>query len=241
MNFRHRIQFKPGEKIIYRPKFHWMWFMPTALKMLVVFFVLFLLRFFLINSLNGAIFLVVIIGTVISLGFIRWYVVNMSHFLITNRRVISSLQKGVINLETTEFHYDKIKNVTSSIKGVMPTIFNYGSIQIHTTDSEGVLKVRFLKNPMKIQDIILECQQSYIRSPTQLLEKNSQEPATRNSDLSTLFDLLKLIKLTPELEKNKKYFSPTVEKGRVSAIVRILASDPEFKSSIFREIAKIKN
>lgn len=79
------------------------------------------------------------------------YFWHRNAFVVTNQKVIDIFQAGSLEKIVTEVHLDKIHNVSYKIKGVFPTIFNYGKIKIQTVGGETDLEFDKVKNPAKVQ------------------------------------------------------------------------------------------
>ncbi len=77
-------------------------------------------------------------------------------WVITNDRIVNVEQKGLFARTVAEVDLYKIQDVTSDIKGVFPSIFNYGNINLQTAGAE--LRFNFLDvpRPHKLRKEIIE-------------------------------------------------------------------------------------
>ena len=92
-----------------------------------------------------------------SLFMIRSYVIwSKNLFLITNKRVIDIDQHGLFHKVVSECNYEKIQDVSFTIKGIFATLFKFGKIEIQTAGSQTNLEIRYVKNPHQVQELISE-------------------------------------------------------------------------------------
>lgn len=62
-------------------------------------------------------------------NFLNYY---LDIWIITNNRVISVEQKSLFSREFSEKDLDNMQDITSSVKGFLPTFLNYGEVYIQT-------------------------------------------------------------------------------------------------------------
>jgi membrane protein YdbS with pleckstrin-like domain len=80
-------------------------------------------------------------------------------YIITNERIIDIDQRGFFQRIVTEVSYGKIQNAFYEIKGPLATFFNYGNIKIQIAQNKGMLLMKQIPDPKKIQDIIIKFQE----------------------------------------------------------------------------------
>lgn len=78
--------------------------------------------------------------------------------VVTKERILDFDQKGLFERVVSESTYDKIQDVSFRIKGIMPTLFNYGDLEIQTAGSQANLEIKDIAEPQKIQDTIIQIQ-----------------------------------------------------------------------------------
>lgn len=105
---------------------------------------------------------VIIFFLILSLGLwigarllIIWY---YNAFVITNQRIIDFDQKGLFDKIVSESTYDKIQDISFKKKGLIATLFNYGTIIIQTAGQNGNLEIQNVYKPEKVQAMIAEIQ-----------------------------------------------------------------------------------
>ncbi len=85
-------------------------------------------------------------------------------WIVTNDRIVNIIQQGLFARTISELDLYKVQDVTSEIKGALPTFFNYGNVYIQTAGE----KERFIfKNVHRPHDIrkqivdLIEVDRSY--------------------------------------------------------------------------------
>ena len=135
---------KDYEKLSFAVRRHPITFLP---KIGLFFFLLAFpwLLFFILRLANPDIFLtqamsVVTVLTVSAVSLIA-LALFLTHFVdyyldvwvITNERIVDILQSGLFSRTVAETRFYLIQDVTTEVKGFLPTIFNYGNIYIQTS------------------------------------------------------------------------------------------------------------
>lgn len=152
-------ELKEGEKVICVIKKHWITFSWPIFKVFIIFLIPFVLIYFLFATLWGTIlfFAIIIIGLVYAIfEWINWY---FDSFIITDKRIIDIDQKSIFSRKVSEAYYDNIQDITFETTGFFSTLFNYGKINIQTAGSEKVIQMDHVKNPQKVQEIIMKLKQ----------------------------------------------------------------------------------
>lgn len=85
-----------------------------------------------------------------------WFIWSRNVFIITNKRVIDVDQHGLFSKTVSECNYEKIQDVSYKIKGVIATVFKFGSINIQTAGEVANLELNFIKNPARVQEVITD-------------------------------------------------------------------------------------
>src|SRR3989339_208136 len=84
--------------------------------------------YFLLNSIY-ALFIILFAFT----NFIDYY---LDVWIVTNLRIINIEQKGLFAREMSEKDLGRMQDITSDVKGFLPTILNYGDVHIQTAGEE---------------------------------------------------------------------------------------------------------
>ncbi|PID87403.1 hypothetical protein CSB07_01790 [Candidatus Gracilibacteria bacterium] len=88
--------------------------------------------------------IIILIPTSIILFFvIKFY--KETYIIFTNKRVIKSVRNGLFSSHIKELTIDNIKQITTSNKGLLGRIFNYGNIEIRGYDEVDTVYFKALK------------------------------------------------------------------------------------------------
>ncbi|MFH1171219.1 MAG: PH domain-containing protein [bacterium] len=105
--------------------------------------------------------------------------------IVTNLRLIDIDQRGFFHREVSEATYEKIQDVSFSLKGVAQTLFRYGNVLIQTAGVQANLEVQNVRHPERIQELITKVQ------------TESQQQKTPGSSM-TAEELLELVQKLKE-------------------------------------------
>lgn len=150
-----RIELKGGEEVLEVVRavgiVHAHKFFGAVLWLVLPFFFLFpMLR-------SGAFWTVVLIlwilsGIIIlSRVYIRW---ARTLFIVTDRRVVDLDQRGFFHRVVSEARYTHIEEATFAIKGIMPTLLRYGTINLHLKGSAADIEFAHIRKPQRIYNLI---------------------------------------------------------------------------------------
>jgi len=85
--------------------------------------------------------------------FLGWY---FNVFLVTNERVVDIDFKNMLNKHFAEADLSVIQDVSSSVKGILGTFFNYGDVLIQTASEINQINFEKVPNPEKIIKLLKE-------------------------------------------------------------------------------------
>ncbi len=157
MNVAKIIEMKQGERVLRVARNYWLTYLP---KWFVAFFFV-LLAFFLMYPLlqrgtwGIALFSVLnVIGVWVAVHtLVRQY---WNAFIITNMRVVDIDQRGFFNRLVSEASFDKIQDISYSVRGVLGTVFNFGNVQLRTAGSSSTLDLMRVHDPKSLHHLIAE-------------------------------------------------------------------------------------
>ncbi|MCA9376172.1 MAG: PH domain-containing protein [Candidatus Doudnabacteria bacterium] len=120
--------------------------------------------------------------------FVVWIDRYFDVWVITNERLIDVEQKSFFNRTTSELELDKIQDVTVEVKGVLPTLFHYGTIHVQTAAIQRNFSIQDIKYPYVVKDILIELERAYTERHPRLVktaeDSDSTSPSTnQNSSL----------------------------------------------------------
>lgn len=159
----------PGEKIIMEVRRHWfVIFLEGLLIFLLALFPLILFylvnRFFLVGKeieiggnpiyLFSFVYFLWLLG-MWTIFFIMWTEFYLDVWYITDKRIIAIDQKGLFSREVIDLRYEKVQDATVEIRGIIPTLLNYGDIQIETAGTYRDIILKQAKNPADAKREIL--------------------------------------------------------------------------------------
>lgn len=167
MHLGHLIKQKGYEKIIYLLRRHSL----VLAKGLFVFVILaalpFVAYYFFAPTLpvylsDPALKIIIILGTSIYAlsvwlflfsAFLDYY---LDLWIVTNDRIMNIEQHGLFGRTVSELDLTKIQDVTSDIKGIIPTLFGYGDVHIQTAAEEKRFVFEQIPNPHEVRKGILD-------------------------------------------------------------------------------------
>ncbi|MFA6587829.1 MAG: PH domain-containing protein [Patescibacteria group bacterium] len=133
-------------------------FFPTLISVILIiapfFFLYLLLRWGWVGSLIFGLLFIIGLG----LAFRTLWLHHLNAFIITKDRVIDVDQKGLFHKVVSEAAFNKIQDISYSVKGVFATIFQFGTIIIQTAGSNVNLELNGVRSPVKVQDLLVKLQ-----------------------------------------------------------------------------------
>lgn len=88
-------------------------------------------------------------------GFLIWIDYYFDVWVITDERIINIEQKGLFMRKISELRYEKIQDVTSEVRGFLPTVINFGDVDVQTAGEEDNFLFRTVSDPYQIKEIIM--------------------------------------------------------------------------------------
>jgi uncharacterized membrane protein YdbT with pleckstrin-like domain len=76
--------------------------------------------------------------------------------IVTGERIIDNDQHGLFGRSVSEMNLSRIQDVRSEIKGIIPSIFNYGLVIVETAGEEKNFRFEQIANPHHVRAQILE-------------------------------------------------------------------------------------
>jgi hypothetical protein len=171
---------KEGEELIEIVRRFYISYLWQAIIALVLVLLPFFLMFPLFRwGLPGVILFFGLLISGIIYGIRQTLIYFLNALVITDQRIIDFDQGGLFNRVVSEATYDKIQDVSFSIKGVWQTLYHYGDLRIQTAGNHITLEICDISNPQRVQDRIVD------------LQNQADEPV--KSDL-TAVELLEMVK-----------------------------------------------
>ena len=104
---------------------------------------------------------VVLVGFILLFGFVAEYVYMKNELIITNENIIQILQFSIFNQQVSQLNLSKIQDVSTDQAGVLPTIFNYGTITIETAGEAANFVFKYTRDPHVCAKRIIEAHENY--------------------------------------------------------------------------------
>jgi len=147
---------KPDEKILFIEKQH-----PAVTFRVILFLILLSLlpiTFFIFFKFSQLFFYTLAIWFIIvcAYGIRAWYCYTNSKYILTTYRLINIEQKGVFHKTVSEAPLSRIQDVNFEVKGLWPSIFDFGTINFQTASGQEKIHFRNVEEPKKIQAQIVE-------------------------------------------------------------------------------------
>jgi uncharacterized membrane protein YdbT with pleckstrin-like domain len=77
---------------------------------------------------------------------------------VTEKRIIDVQQKQFFDREISNLPFDKIQDVTVDIHGLIPTMLNFGTVEVETASKEddGDFVMRAVRDPDNVRRVIFD-------------------------------------------------------------------------------------
>ena len=88
--------------------------------------------------------------------FIVWIDYYYDLWIITDQRLLDIEQKGFFSRVVSELDLEKIQDITSEVHGILPTLFEFGSIYIQTAGEKNRFAMESIPHPITIRRKIVK-------------------------------------------------------------------------------------
>lgn len=149
---------RPNEEVLFTAKQHpWVLAKRAFILLICAFIMIATIAYFGASSITSwVIFVLIVFMSFYS--FYYWYLWWNGRLVLTNQRVIQSIQSGLFSKKILEAELEKIQDAVCEIKGLTNSMLNIGSIQLQTASKEKVLRLDYLFNPYDVQQKIMNAQ-----------------------------------------------------------------------------------
>ncbi len=155
---------REGEELVTVVKRYWL---PSAgggvvgvALALVAFFLVFPL--FRLGLLGIIIFVLLFLSGII-VAARSWVLYQHNALVVTSQRLIDIDQLGFFERVISEAGWDKIQDLTYSVKGFFPTMLGYGTVTVQTAGTATNLAIKDVHRPHEVQLILTKCKDEYGR------------------------------------------------------------------------------
>lgn len=95
----------------------------------------------------------------LALWFFLFYtltIYNLNNWIVTNMRIIDRHQHGFFDQEVAELSLLNIQDVAFKMEGIVPTMMNYGKIEVQTAGNDVKFHFDDIPNPQMVKDEIMK-------------------------------------------------------------------------------------
>ncbi len=103
-------------------------------------------------------------------GFLLWIDYYFDIWIITSERIVNIEQKGLFVRHVSELNFFRVQDVTAAVEGLLPTVLNYGDVEVQTAGEEGRFIFRQVPDPYHVKDMVMRLSQ---RKP----DRGNQSPS----------------------------------------------------------------
>lgn len=104
--------------------------------------------------------MVITIATVISGAVVLWVYLR-NRFFMTNESVIQEVQESIFSYVEQSVSLGSIEDASFHQSGILPTMFNYGTIRLSTEGDETTYLFRYVTNPKKQISVLTRAIESF--------------------------------------------------------------------------------
>ncbi len=104
---------------------------------------------------------------------ITMYLLDM--WMITDHRIIDSQQHGFFSRTVSEASLARIEDVSVIVRGLIPTMLNYGNVEVQTAGAEDRFVFRQIPDPQKVKDIIMKLSSEYLHTHAEGVETHQEQ------------------------------------------------------------------
>ena len=101
--------------------------------------------------------------------FALWTNFYLNIWIVTDRRVIDIIQRGLFSRELATTRLEKVQDVTIDTEGLLATVFDFGTLTIHTAGLDSDFIITDAAHPNRAREKILDAHAS-------LLEQSLHQP-----------------------------------------------------------------
>lgn len=105
-----------------------------------------------------------VVGFMVILLVISTVVYHRCRLIVSDKSVIQVLQKALFNRKISRLSMSNVEDVNVEQQGILPSMFNYGTLTIQTAGEEDNFVFPFCPDPDNYANRILEARQQFVRA-----------------------------------------------------------------------------
>lgn len=83
-------------------------------------------------------------------------------WIVTDHRILDSEQHGFFRRSVAELNLAKIQDISVSVKGFIPTLLDFGDLEIQTAGAENKFHFKQVPHPNQVKDQIMHAHNQYV-------------------------------------------------------------------------------
>ena len=91
----------------------------------------------------------------ITFAFMAWLSFYNSIYIVTSDEIIEITQVGFLGRKISQLSLLRVQDTTSSIKGILPTLFSYGDVLVETAGEQENFLLQSVPNPQEVSSKII--------------------------------------------------------------------------------------
>lgn len=117
-------------------------------------------------TISGPMSAIIVLSAIllVAILFTATYVYRQSRLLVTDRSLVQIMQKTLFIRKVSRLSMSNVEDVNEEQRGLLATIFNYGTLTVQTAGTEDNFIFMLCPNPTKLADRIIEARQAYAKS-----------------------------------------------------------------------------
>jgi len=101
---------------------------------------------------------------------IVWVMYYLNVQIVTNERIVDITQTSLLHHTISELHLSNLQDVTGEVKGLFPTLLNFGDVYLQTAGESKRFEFCMVPNPTAVEKLILDLYEEL--SPEQKAKKD---------------------------------------------------------------------
>ena len=118
------------------------------------------------DTISGSLSAIMVLGAIllVLILFTATYVYRQSRLLVTDKSLVQILQKTLFIRKVSRLSMSNVEDVNEEQRGIIASIFNYGTLTVQTAGTEDNFVFTLCPNPAALADRIIEARQAYAKS-----------------------------------------------------------------------------
>ena len=117
-------------------------------------------------TISGPMSAIIVLSAIllVAILFTATFIYRQSRLLVTDRSLVQIMQKTLFIRKVSRLSMSNVEDVNEEQRGLLATIFNYGTLTVQTAGTEDNFIFTLCPNPTKLADRIIEARQAYAKS-----------------------------------------------------------------------------